>query len=567
MTDALNARIATARLWNGVPLSGDALGVGDFRTLLESRAGDDALLYAFYSGGRNLVRRTFAEYVADVRTLAHRLYEDFGVRAGHRILVAYDNRPEALIVFGALLALGATIVSVNPAEHEDHVDFVVEDCACRGMIAASGTSAPRHRDKFFRLSFDAAGTWETPDGFPGPHPTSDTEALVVYTSGTTGRSKGVALDQGNLLANAEGVRRMHRIGPAHVHMCILPLFHVNAFNFSFVGTLYCGARLILCRNFYLPAFWRIVADERVQVVSAVPLALRTLLNDPRAPKRSAVPRDLAYFTSAAAPLSADLMQRFLDRFGRRIAQSYGLSETVNFNLITDPALDDASYRKVNFSGQRPTSGCAVWGNEVAVLDAEGRYLPDGETGEIAARGWNVMRGYIGDDRANAAAFAHGWFRTGDLGHAVTHGHRRFFYVTGRKKETIKRKGETVAPLEIEETLQRHAPNLPDCAVVGFDNSHAGEEIGVALVAPRDPDAEASILAICGELFPALRRPRAVAFVAEIPRTSTGKIRREELKAEFAHLYDTDLDRRASPRGDRIDAARSKRSADAHDRCA
>ena len=414
----LPADIAAARRYDGTEAFERHLLFPSFRAALGARRGDESIYLRAYSGGRRQADWKFADYERRVRAFARRLAVEFDVAPGDRILVGLANSGQALVVYGALLALGAVPVPVNPAEKAEFLDFVATDCAAVGIAHDALLSAPIPERLNFSIEItdDLAAVADDGWAWDGlAEPALADPALIIYTSGTTGRSKGVVLDHGNLLINVEATRRLHDMAPGHVHMTVLPLFHVNAFCFSFLTPLYSGARLVLNRGFFLPDFWRIAETEGVNVVSAVPPVVRHLIDDRRDLGAEAVPASLRYFVSAAAPLSADDVARFRTRYGLRIAQAYGLSETVNFSLTVPPGVDDATYDAVMGATPRPSAGTAVFGNEVEIMGEDGNLLGEGAEGEIVIRGWNVMQGYHANPEGNAAAFAGGWFHTGDKG--------------------------------------------------------------------------------------------------------------------------------------------------------
>jgi len=537
-----------ARLWKGDADRVVALRHPTMRALVEACAGRDDPYLVCYSGGRKLATWSFRDFAAATRGMALWLHDLHRVRPGDRVMVATGNTDLTCVAYAALWSLGAISVLVNPAELDDFALSIAEDCAPSLLLTAaipggSGDALPCARMRLEPAMLEAwmrAGA--VADWPEGPAPTPETPALIVYTSGTTGRSKGVVLDHGNLLINAEATRQAHAMDADHVHMGVLPLFHVNAMNFSFLSTLYAGSRLVLNRQFYLPEFWSIIAAEGAAVASLVPLLIQQLIDDPRALDRNAVPTCLRYVTSAAAPLSSLQLGRFRDRYGLRVQQSYGLSETVNFSLITPPDLDEATYRAVMLTEDRPASGAPVFGNDVDVVDDTGNLLGARAQGEIVVQGWNVMQGYWNAEPANAYAFRSGRFHTGDLGWWQEIGGRRFVYVTGRLKETIKRRGESVSLLEIDEVLQ--AAGEMGVAAVGFENRYAGEEIGLFVEGAEDPERAERLLTLCAGAMPASRRPRVVAFGPEISRTSTGKIQRGRMAAAFEAFAETDFDREA-----------------------
>jgi len=527
--DTLDPAIAAARTYKGEADYGAHLTHDNFRELIDARNGG-ALFCAHYSGARKIRDWSFAAFSNAARSLAHRLSDEFNVQPGDRVMVALGNRDAAIIAYAALWGMGATAVLINPAELGDFGVFVSETSGAWGVILAPNQSehAP---DGLFTLELDGKELVDTtaPD-WPHAAPARETPAVLIYTSGTTGRCKGVVLDQGNLLINAEATRRLHQLEPGAAHMCVLPMFHVNAMDFSFVTSLYAECKLVLNRSFYPSAFWDIARAENAEIVSMAPAAIRRLTEDKREIGKDVVPDSLRYVTSASAPLSRELLRIFMDRFGVPIHQAYGLSETVNFSLAIPGDIPDAAYRAALLDAERPSAGQAVFGNEITVTDDAGDPLPEGETGEVRIRGWNVMRGYDCAPEANADAFADGWFRTGDRGYWRDLEGRRFYFLAGRLKEIVKRHGQTISLLDIDEALGREG--WRDVVAVGFPNTHAEEEIGLFVLGEESEAARQSLTSAFESALPSKRRPSVIVFGDAIPQTSTGKIQRRALIPKF-----------------------------------
>jgi long-chain acyl-CoA synthetase len=361
----------------------------------------------------------------------------------------------------------------------------------------------------------------------------DDEALIVYTSGTTGHPKGVVLTQSNLLVDAAGIARWHGMTPGERMMCVLPIHHVNGTVVTLVTPLAYGGTAVLCRKFQTDRFLPRLAAERIGVVSVVPTLLSFLLQG----GASAEGLDLSAFRQiicGAGPLTVELALQFQDRFGLRIVHGYGLSETTCYSCFLPVDLDDAAQRGWLGDHGFPSIGCAIPANDMDIHDEAGASVPVGERGEIVIRGHNVMTGYFLNDEANADAFAHGWFRSGDEGFRLDGPDGRgYFFITGRLKELIIRGGVNVSPLEVDEVLM-NLPGVKAGVSVGFENDMYGEEIGAYVVmdegAPRDAEA---IVAACREELPHHKRPKVVVFGDEVPVTSTGKYQRNRLKPLFA----------------------------------
>ena len=355
-------------------------------------------------------------------------------------------------------------------------------------------------------------------------PFPDSIALLMYTSGTTGRPKGVMLTQANLAANARAISAEHGLEPHDRVLGVLPLYHINAFAVTMLAPLAHGGSVVLPPKFSATQFWRQAIERQCTWINVVPTMIAFLLEGAEregAPPREALAR-IRFCRSASSALPPEHHRAFEATFGIGIIETMGLTETVapSFSNPLDPA-----QRKIGSVGR--ASGC-----EARVIDANLEPMPDGSTGELAIRGPNVMRGYYKDPEATAAAFTpDGTLRTGDLGHRDADG---FFFVTGRIKELIIKGGENIAPREIDEVLLKH-PAVLDAAAVGMPDPHYGQEI-LACVVLRESAAgvadeaplRVEVLAHCERHLGCYKTPKVLRFVSELPRGPSGKVQRLRL---------------------------------------
>jgi long-chain acyl-CoA synthetase len=365
-----------------------------------------------------------------------------------------------------------------------------------------------------------------------PRPEPEDDALIVYTSGTTGPPKGVVLSQCNLLVDAEGIAGWHGLREPSRLGCVLPIHHVNGLVVTLVTPFVVGASVVLFRRFRTHDFWPVVAREGVEIVSVVPTLLAFLLEDKK-PKAGGTGR-LRHLICGAGPLTVDLARRFEERFRLRIIHGYGLSETTCYSCFLPLDLSEKEHGHWMRDFGFPSIGVPIPPNEMAIHDDAGRPLGPRERGEIVIRGVNVMRGYHARPDANAQSFAFGWFRSGDEGFFEPDAQGRpFFFITGRLKELIIRGGVNLSPFEIDEVLSR-IPGVSCGLAVGFENDWYGEEVGayVKLEPGVSLDQEA-ILAACRARLPFAKAPKVVVFGEEMPVTSTGKYQRGRLRPLFA----------------------------------
>jgi len=473
-------------------------------------------------------RRDLREHAA---TAAAHLIQ-LKVRSKDRVVVLSNNTPEMFFLLLSIMSLGAIVAPVNPQESSRVVRHILatlepslvvigsgiephigEVAASRQCVAIEDLFVPCHLNTF-NVSGASVSERDT--------------AVILFTSGTTSVPKGVCLSHRNLLTNADGLNEIHKLTENTVHLCVLPLFHANAFGFSLVTSVFAGSHVVLCNGLPGYGLWSIIAREEVNIVSAVPQILRML--SARRPARR--PSDcLRYFVSAAAPLSKKVATDFLTATGVRVHQGYGLSECVNFATTIPGDVADSTYEQAMFGERVPSIGTPLEGCDVFVRRVEeaGQAL-EGEEGEIVVTGDTLMSGYWRNEDATRKAIVGGGLRTGDLGFFKVLDGRRFFFITGRLKEIIMRHGEKISPLAVEIDLQDlHA--YGKFAVAGFENAAAGEEIGLYVHAV-DRVHHAGITRVVNACAP-VSRPRLVMIGQQpIPLTSTGKVRRERLAQRF-----------------------------------
>ncbi|MBL8287986.1 MAG: AMP-binding protein [Rubrivivax sp.] len=515
------------------------------RSLVErAAAGRPHATYALAteSPGRTIDFRGLA---ASCRRIAA-LLEAYGVAPGETVSLVMPNGLATLrLLLGAMWA-GRCVNPVNLLAQEEQMRYVLEHSDCRLVVAApqweervrsmlAGIERPDGRAVRLLVvdadaerlpgedggldateGADAAAATAAPD-VAAPAPAA--LALLMYTSGTTGRPKGVMLTQANLAANAQAIAREHALGPDDRVLGVLPLYHINAFAVTMLAPLASMGSVAMAPRFSAARFWAQAIDARCTWINVVPTIVSFLLEG-EAPPAAALAR-LRLCRSASAALPPEHLRAFESKFGIGVIETMGLTETVapSFSNPLEP-----SQRKVGAVGR--ASGC-----EARVVDAALQPLPDGQTGELVIRGPNVMTGYYKNPEATAAAFTPDrWLRTGDLGHRDGDG---FFFVSGRIKELIIKGGENIAPREIDEVLLRH-PAVLDAAAVGIPDRHYGQEI-LACVVLREGAAcsEQALREFCAPLLGRYKTPKLFRFVAELPRGPSGKVQRLKLAEGFA----------------------------------
>jgi long-chain acyl-CoA synthetase len=342
----------------------------------------------------------------------------------------------------------------------------------------------------------------------------DDTAVILYTSGTTGQPKGAELTHANLARNTEVVRTdLLRLTAEDVVFGGLPLFHSFGQTCTLNAAVASGACLTLLPRFDPGRALQILAGHRATVFAAVPTMYAALLSHP---DRAAYDVSaLRVCMSGGAAMPVEVLRAFEEAFGALVLEGYGLSET-------SPV---ASFNHPDRQRKPGSIGTPIRGVEMRVVDEQGAEVPQGEVGEIAIRGHNVMKGYWRRPEETARAIPDGWFRTGDIGRVDEDG---YFAIVDRKKDLIIRGGYNVYPREIEEVLYEHQA-VAEAAVIGLPHPELGEEVGAAVALK--PGASVTAEALRDHVksqVAAYKYPRRVWIVEALPKTATGKILKREI---------------------------------------
>jgi long-chain acyl-CoA synthetase len=489
-------------------------------------AGGAAPALTFYQGRARVGQLAYAQLAAAVERVASGLNQ-LGVRHGDRVALASPNRLEVPVALLALWRLGAVAVPLNPTLRDDWHHIIEHANVCGCLVA----SELRDHLAGETLAFLRAIEEPWPDAAAAPRAASPTApAIILYTSGTTGRPKGVVLSQRNLLTNGSAMAA--RFGLARTtQLAVLPLYHAHALGFGLMSALASGGHLVFTDRFDPWAWAEIARSESVEVASVVPTLLPLLAG--AHVEAAALPRLRALLVSSA-PLPREVARDIEARTQLPLVHGWGLSEFTNFACCLGP-LAPATRRRLLLDAELPSVGPTLPGTEVTVRDANGRELGESRRGELWVRGDSRMLGYYRDVEATARTLEGDWLRTGDEGYFLELGGERHFFISGRLKEIIIRGGEKHSPLEVERRLIEELPELAGhLCVVGFAHALQGEEIGAYLELQTLSDAARSRILQAVERLPVERRPKIILHGAQsIPRTHTGKVQRKKLQALFA----------------------------------
>jgi malonyl-CoA/methylmalonyl-CoA synthetase len=476
---------------------------------------------------RNAPDISYADFVADAARMAHALVAH-GLAPGDRIVVQAPKCAEMVVLYAATLQAGGVFLPLNTAYTTDEVRYFATDATPRLMICAperEAALAPVAAEAgAMLLTLDAAGGGTLTEGLsdrPAAFETvprgPDDLAGLLYTSGTTGRSKGAMMSHRNLLSNAGSLVDLWRITAADRLIHALPIFHTHGLFVALNTALLAGATVHFMPGFDLDE----ILEEmpRATLMMGVPTFYTRLLGDDRLDHARAA--NMRLFISGSAPLLAETHAAFTARTGHRILERYGMTET---NMITSNPYDGE---------RRPGAvGPALPGVEVKVTDPEsGESLPAGEIGMIEVRGPNVFRGYWQMPEKTAEELRpDGFFLTGDLG---TLGADGYVTIVGRAKDLIITGGYNVYPKEVEDVLN-DLDGVAESAVFGVPDADFGEAILAAVVpeagASLDPEA---IAAAVTDRLARFKHPRRYIVMDALPRNTMGKVQKTVLRETFA----------------------------------
>jgi acyl-CoA synthetase (AMP-forming)/AMP-acid ligase II len=517
------------------------MSLDDYRELsiwqvLERHAEAQGAREAFACGERRL---TYAELRSSAAALAAALHAR-GVGAGDKVAAILPNGAEFLISYFACARLGAIYVPLNTRYRQHELTFMLDDCQARvlitvasyadfdylALIAALRPSLPllAHVIAVGEQGADAqsfAALLETSAAAPpAPVAPQDDVFTILYTSGTTGVPKGAMLTHANVVGNAIAMAEAMRWTAADVLLVAVPMFHVFGMTPSIMSAIVSGSRMVALETYGPEAALRLIERERVTIHHGVPTMFILELNHP-----SFAAYDLSSLRTgiiAAAPCPVEVVRRIRTAMGCNICVAYGLTETSPCLTIT--RFDDSD------EVRSATVGRALPGIDIRIVDDQRQPVADGVVGELAARGYAVMRGYYRRPEATAAVIEDGWLYTGDLATLDQHGYVR---IVGRKKEMIVRGGFKIYPREIEELYYAH-PKVQEVAIVGLPDPVLGERSCACIKLRDGHDATADELLdyVRGQVAD-YKVPDRIVFVATLPTTASGKVRKIYLAEQLA----------------------------------
>ena len=446
---------------------------------------------------------------------------ELGVRPGDRVGVSLPNIPQMPIIYYGILWAGGVVVPMNPLYKGREFAYVLSDADAKAFFAWDGVGEEASKGaadagvEYVSVSAtEFVGELMTHE--PGAFVDRDAEdtAVVLYTSGTTGSPKGAELTHTNMSRNAEISVGLVNTGPDDIIFGGLPLFHSFGQTVGMNAAVLAGATMTLIPRFEPTKALEILERDKVTIMLGVPTMYVALLQHPD--KADYDLSSLRICASGGASLPVEVLRGFEAAFGAVILEGYGLSET-------SPV---ASFNHADRERKPGSIGQPVDGVEFMLIDDDWNEVTEiGEIGEIAIKGHNVMKGYLGNPEATAWAIHDGWFRTGDL---ARRDEENYYFIVDRAKDMIIRGGYNVYPREVEEVLYEH-PAVATAAVVGIPHASLGEEVAAAItLKPGASATESELREFAKERVAAYKYPRVVWVTSELPMGPTGKILKREI---------------------------------------
>ena len=482
---------------------------------------------------------SYAEFNYTVTQFADGL-QRLGVNKGDKVALLLGNSPHFLISLYGLMRLGATAIPINPTYTPDEIAYILKNGDVKAVITLD-LLVPMF-DKLKQMLPDVNHVIVCPSGlesaevpqslsiseklkpfadivqmasgqFSAPMVEEDDTAIILYTSGTTGKPKGAMLSHKNLFSNARDVADYLQISGEDRVITVLPMFHVFCLTVSLNAPLLNGGTLIILPKFSPKEVFRVAEKYEVTLFAGVPTMFNYLFQYPEANEESF--KTLRFCISGGSAMPVALLTNFEKKFKVIVSEGYGLSEAspvTCFNPIDRP--------------RKPGSiGKSIIHVENKVVDELGEEVQPGEVGELIVRGPNVMKGYYKMPEETAATIKDGWLYTGDLARVDDEG---YFYIVDRKKDMVIVGGFNVYPREVEEVLFAH-PDISEVAVIGAPDPNLGEVIRCFVVSKNPELTEEELIHYCQEHLVKYKVPESIDFMDELPKNTTGKILRRALK--------------------------------------
>ncbi|MEK4425785.1 long-chain-fatty-acid--CoA ligase [Solibacillus sp. FSL K6-1523] len=470
--------------------------------------------------------KTYSELTQQMLQLAGG-FKRVGIKKGAHVGMMISNRPEYIITYYALLAVGATVIPINPLFKRDELTYILINSDAEALIfdtnsiktVQNAMNELENVKTFIYLGENQSADMLSWQDLSKDEPLkeiaeldSEDLAQIIYTSGTTGRPKGAMITQGNINWMSKTCLAMSNLTPNDRILLVLPLYHAYAKLQGMVAPFRIGATVYLEERFYPDEILTMIAEEKITNFMGVPTMYAMFVNSPKITEYDY--SSLKYCGSGGASLPLEIMEKVNKLMGVEVMEGYGQTEST---VMISRTRKDGE--------RRPGSvGLPIPGIELKIVDTEGNEVTSDNIGEIIFRGPNAMKGYYKKPEETSQTIKNGWVYTGDLGRIDDQGH---IYIVDRRKEMIIRGGFNVYPREVEEVLYTHKA-VVECAVIGEADPIFGEEIAAFIVTKEAIDKD-SIISFCKEHLVHYKVPRNIYFIDELPKNATGKIMKNAIK--------------------------------------
>ncbi|WP_035445768.1 long-chain-fatty-acid--CoA ligase [Bacillus sp. UNC41MFS5] len=481
------------------------------------------IAYTFLNQGK-----TFAELDKLVDYASISLH-DAGIRKGDRVALMLGNCPEFVITYFGILRAGAVVVPINPVYTSAEIAYILSNSQAKAVIAHSSLeptiSSVKEKLEHLKIviyteSIETEWSWErliqeSKEVFESPSIDEGDLAVILYTSGTTGKPKGAMLSHRNMASNTASMAQLAEFTEEDRIIAVLPMFHVFSIATCINIPIASGAAIVIVPKFSPTDVINTIRREKATIFAGVPTMFSFLLQVPGAAAEDF--SSIRACFSGGASIPVELLHRFEEKFQVPVLEGYGLSETAPVTAFNP------------LRGTRKPGSVGVDIPEVKtiVVDPNGMEVSRGEIGELIVKGPNVMMGYLGLPEATSSALKDGWFFTGDLARMDEEG---YIYIVDRKKDMILVGGYNVYPREVEEVLYQH-PAIVETAVIGMPDKEYGEIVKAFVVTNDESITMDDILYFCQDKLAKYKLPKQVEFMKELPKNSTGKILRRALRVE------------------------------------
>ncbi|WP_338753066.1 long-chain-fatty-acid--CoA ligase [Bacillus sp. FJAT-52991] len=450
-----------------------------------------------------------------------------GIKKGDGVALLLGNSPEFLIAYYGILRLGAFAIPINPSFTQGEISYILHNSQAKVIVAHVSSESKLSEVKgqlenlelvIYTDAKDQECTWDDlmatgNSVYENPYIDQEDLAVILYTSGTTGKPKGAMLSHRNLASNADSISELIELHDKDCVVAVLPMFHVFCMTISLNGPIACGATILIIPRFSPLNVVNTIREHKATVFAGVPTMYNFIFQSPESTAEDF--SSIRVCISGGASIPVELLRKFETKYNVSILEGYGLSETSPL-VALNPLKGTCKPGSI---------GLDIPGVKTKVVNVDGQEVPRGEVGELVVKGPNVMTGYLGMPEATSAALIDGWLYTGDL---ATMDEEGYIYIVDRKKDMIIVGGYNVYPREVEEVLYEH-PAIIEAAVIGVPDGEYGESVKAYVVVKDEQININDIIQFCQDKLVKYKLPRYVEFLNELPKNTTGKILRRELR--------------------------------------